>query len=317
MTTTDRRGLIGALLLVALGCSERQEPAAVGTLERQRIELRAEHRETILRLAVAEGARVEPGQVLVELDARRVRSRFDQAAAARDAAQARLDELLRGTRREEVERARAELAAAEATLLESGPEVERVRRLVTEGVAAESQLDRATATHESAVARRRAAESSLERLLNGASVEELEQARAQVSEAAAAVARREIDVERMTVAAPRAGTVDALPFEEGDQPPAGATVAVLLSGDAPYARVYIPAETRPAVRVGQAASVQVDGFEQPFAGRVRAVSSEAAFTPYFALTEHDRGHLAYLAEVDLVDEAAADLPTGLPVEVSF
>jgi HlyD family secretion protein len=50
---------------------------------------------------------------------------------------------------------------------------------------------------------------------------------------------------------------------------------------------------------------------------VRTVSSEASFTPYFALTERDRGHLAYVAEIDLPDQAAGDLPTGLPVEVSF
>jgi HlyD family secretion protein len=47
------------------------------------------------------------------------------------------------------------------------------------------------------------------------------------------------------------------------------------------------------------------------------VASEAAFTPYFALTERDRGHLAYLAEIDLVGETARELPTGLPVEVTF
>jgi HlyD family secretion protein len=32
---------------------------------------------------------------------------------------------------------------------------------------------------------------------------------------------------------------------------------------------------------------------------VRWVSSEAAFTPYFALTERDRGRLSYVAKVDI------------------
>ena len=68
---------------------------------------------------------------------------------------------------------------------------------------------------------------------------------------------------------------------------------------------------------GQTVSVTVDGFGQSFEGRVRFVSREAAFTPYFALTERDRGHFTYVAEIDLVEDAARDLPTGLPVEVSF
>ena len=68
---------------------------------------------------------------------------------------------------------------------------------------------------------------------------------------------------------------------------------------------------------GAKVSVVVDGFAIPFEGKIRMISAEAAFTPYYALTEKDRGHFAYLAEIDLVDDSARDLPTGLPVEVVF
>jgi HlyD family secretion protein len=65
------------------------------------------------------------------------------------------------------------------------------------------------------------------------------------------------------------------------------------------------------------ARVRVDGAEEPFAARVRSVSSDAAFTPFHALTERDRGRLVFLAEVDLEGEAARALPSGVPVEVEF
>ena len=123
--------------------------------------------------------------------------------------------------------------------------------------------------------------------------------------------------ERLVIRATRDGVVDALPFEAGDRPPAGATVAVLLADGPPYARVYVPAAIRPGVRPGSNARVVVDGVATDFAGRVRTVATEAAFTPYFALTERDRGRLSYLAEVELLDAAAADLPAGLPLEVHF
>ena len=48
---------------------------------------------------------------------------------------------------------------------------------------------------------------------------------------------------------------------------------------------------------------------------IRWISSEAAFTPYFALTQHDRSRLSYLAEIDLTD--GGDLPAGIPVEARF
>ena len=63
--------------------------------------------------------------------------------------------------------------------------------------------------------------------------------------------------------------------------------------------------------------MHIDGVEGEFAGRVRTVSHEAAFTPYYALTERDRGRLSYLAKIDLEGEAARELPTGLPLEAEL
>ena len=80
---------------------------------------------------------------------------------------------------------------------------------------------------------------------------------------------------------------------------------------------YVPEPLRVRVRPGLEVSVRIDGIDDALAGRVRSVSHEAVFTPYYALTERDRSRLAYLAEVDLVDPHARDLPTGIPVEVVF
>jgi HlyD family secretion protein len=60
----------------------------------------------------------------------------------------------------------------------------------------------------------------------------------------------------------------------------------------------------------------VDGLKT-YQGKVRYVSSEAAFTPYYALTQRDRSRLSYLAEIDFTEASAANLPGGVPVEVTF
>jgi HlyD family secretion protein len=46
------------------------------------------------------------------------------------------------------------------------------------------------------------------------------------------------------------------------------------------------------------------------------VEAESSFTPYFALTRHDRGRLSFVAEVTLPDDGQR-LPDGVPVEVTF
>ena len=91
---------------------------------------------------------------------------------------------------------------------------------------------------------------------------------------------------------------------------------VILGGEQPYARVYVPENLRARVTPGTRASIRMDGLESTIEGRVRWVSSEAAFTPYFALTERDRGRLSYVAKVD-ISESRDRLPDGIPVEVEF
>jgi len=310
--------LIVALALVAVtGCENAGPPVAVGTLERDRIELRAEQQEPILEILVVEGDEVGRGDVLARLDARRTRARLEATNAARDVAAARLAEVGRGARSEEIDEARARLEEARAEMIRRQPDLDRARSLVAKGVEPQSVLDSAQASFAAAEARRDAARANLERLLNGATVEELDQARAEFALREAETMEIAIQLDRLTVLAPRDGRIDALPFKVGDEPPVGSAVVVMLADDAPYARVYIPMEVRPSVSAGDVVTVAVEGIDRPFAGRVRTVSSEAAFTPYFALTERDRGRLAYLAEIDLTEKAAAELPTGIPVEVDF
>ena len=126
-----------------------------------------------------------------------------------------------------------------------------------------------------------------------------------------------VRAERLSVRAPTDARVDALPYELGERPAAGAVVAVLLANDAPYARVYVPEPVRASVVPGTPAVVRIDGVEEPLAARVRSVSQEAAFTPYFALNQRDRGRLVFVAKLDFEGDAARELPSGLPLEAEF
>lgn len=289
----------------------------VGTLERDRIELIAEAQEPIVEILVREGQQVQTGDLLVRLDESRFAAQHAQAQAARDRTAARLAELVRGPRTEKIAEARARLQGVESTLREARRDLTRIKSLFEQEVVPEARLDQALTRYDGARSRRNEARVMLQRLLEGTTSEELDQARAAVSEAEAALTEIQIRAQRLHIQAPQPGQIDALPYEVGERPPPGAVVVVMLGDTAPYARVYVPEPRRVYVQPGLAAQVWVDGMEQALSGRVRVVSSEAAFTPFLALTERDRSRLTYVAEVDMIDPQAATLPTGLPVEVSF
>ncbi len=308
-----RRLLLSALLLAALtGCTDADKPL-LGTLEWDRVSLPAEASEVLLRIAVAEGERVEAGQLLLELDPRRQDARIAQARAEVEQAAAHLAELSNGARSETIDAARADLARNRAELTDAERSFSRIAELYQRQQVAIAELDRARAARDQASAATRSAEAQLRELTNGTRPEQLEQAAAALEAARGNLAQLQVGREHLSLRAPRAGLVDALPFKVGDQPPAGAELVSLLVGEQPYARVFIPASIRAQVSVGDVMRVFVEGVEQPFQARVRSIRSEAAFTPYYALTGDDASRLMYRAELVLQGEAARQLPAGLPL----
>ena len=296
--------------------SEDDDSRIVGQLESDRIEIRSEFFEPIVEIAVIEGQRVSSGDLLLRQDDRRIRFRISETEAALAQSQARLDELIRGPRKEQIDAGRASVDGARRELNFRKNEYERAQQIFERELASPDRLDRAKAALDRAEATLEFEHARLQEMLSGTTVEELAQAGQAVQQVEARLASLQIDLDRHQPKAPVDGIIDSRLFEPGEQPAIGQPMLILLSGAQPYARIYIPESQRVHVRPGTAAWVYVDGLTEPLAGAVRWVSSEAAFTPYFALTEHDRGRLSFLAKVDILG-ARDRLPDGVPVEVQL
>lgn len=311
------RGILVAgwlFLASASGCDWHDDPyRVVGYLESDRVEISAETAEPIVRIPVAEGQAVTAGELLLEQDTSRIEAEIAAAEAVLAQARARLDELVRGPRNEQIAAARAAVAGAGEALELRRLEHDRARRVYERKLTSRESLDRAKAALEVAQSELAMQEARLDELLEGTTVEELRQAEGAVREAEARVTRLSVDLRRHSAFAPADSLVDSILFEPGERPRPGQPMIILLAGEQPYARVYVPESIRVAVETGTPARVYVDGRDAPLEGRVRWVSSDAAFTPYFALTEHDRGRLSFAAEIDILD-AASRLPDGVPVE---
>ena len=304
-------------LVVLAACSADDDPnRVVGELASDRVELVAESNEPIIEILVAEGTVVSAGELLLRQDARRASARLAEAEGALREAAARQAELVRGPRQELIAAARANLQGAEKELSFRQADYERVRAIAERDLAAQGDLDQARASLDAAYAMRDLRRAELEERLAGTTIEELDQAEAAVVQAEARRVSALIDVERHDIRAPVDGIADTRLFEVGERPDPGQPVMVLLAGTQPHARVYVPERLRAQIRPGSKATLYVDGFGEPLRGRVRWVASESAFTPYFALTERDRGRLSFIAKIDL-DEDRERLPDGVPLEAVF
>lgn len=316
-----RRSMRLAAMLAALAglaACGTPPPQALGTLEYDRIALPAPAAERIVGIDVREGQAVAAGDRLLQLDDTRTRAQLDALQAQALQSRGALSELEAGPRAEAIAQARATLAAAQAQARDARAYFARLEPLGQQRLVAAADVDRARAAAGSADAQVRALREALLELEHGTRGERLAQGEAAVQAAEAQAAAQRATLARLALVAPRDGRVDSLPYRLGDEAPVGAPLAVLLVGDAPYARVYVPEPIRADVKVGGRAQVFVDGRDAVFPGTVRMIRSEPTFTPYYALTGDDAARLSWLAEVQLdAGAGVADLPAGLPARVEF
>ncbi len=299
------------------GCGNDENPyRVVGQLASDRYEITAESSEPITAIHVAEGQDVAAGDILVVQDPRRAEARLAQADAALAQAQARLDELVRGPRAEQIAAARASVEGASRDLEFREAEMQRTQEVHARGLISPEDLDKAKAALDAAESNLDLRQAQLEELLTGTTVEELAQAQQAMKQAAAVRDAALIDLERHTLVSPVDGIADTRLFEQGERPSPGQPVMIVLGGQQPYARVFVPETIRVNIAPGTSARLFVDGLDAVLDGQVRWVASDAAFTPYYALTERDRGRLSFVAKVDITT-ARPRLPDGIPVEVEF
>ncbi|AVT46317.1 HlyD family secretion protein [Shewanella baltica] len=307
--------VLGCLLLPLAACTQ-ESPNVLGTVERDRLTLTAPVGELITQVNVVEGQQVKAGEVLLTLDSTSANARLALRQAELEQAKAKLSEAVTGARLEDIERAKAVLDGANASVKEAQRAFERTNRLYATKVLSQADLDTARAARDTSLAKQAEAEQSLRLLENGTRSEQLEQAKAAVAAASASVAIEQKALADLSLVAARDAVVDTLPWRVGDRIAAGTQLIGLLASEDPYVRVYLPATWLDRVKAGDKVNIRVDGREMPIAGTVRNIRSQPAYTPFYALNERDRARLMYLTDIT-ISAAGQDLPTGMALAVEL
>jgi HlyD family secretion protein len=307
---------ISCFFIFLTACDHASQNLALGTLERERIAHTATANEVVVELPVPQGTLVKKGSLLVKLDDRLQKAAVDKAAAQVAQAQANLEKLRHGARKEEVAAARANVAGARAALTESEASYARILNLKEQKLVSQSDLDKALANRDASLATLNRYEEALLELTNGAREEDLRAAEAELNSALATLAAEEKHLEDLSVVATRDGILDNLPWNLGERATVGSPLAIVLAGAAPYARIYVPEPYRVRLKVGDELMVHVDGIDTPITGRLHWIATEPAFTPYYALNQEESSRLMYRAEVQLPDNQAG-LPNGVPAQVEL
>jgi HlyD family secretion protein len=303
--------------LSALACSNGRDMgviAASGTIEAIEVNVASKVGGQIERLAVGEGARVAPGDLIAEIDHAALDIQLRQAEAGVDLARAQLLLLRNGARREDIQQAEAGLKQTEANLRVASDDARRMRELLRTGSVTRKQADDAEARLTVAEAQHSAAAESLTKLRRFARPEEIQAAEARLAQAEAARDLLAKTIADCAIAAPAGGIVTHKAVEAGELVTAGATLVTLTELDSVHVMLYLTELEVGRVRLGDAADVEIDAFPgRPFPGRVTYISPEAEFTPKNVQTKEDRVKLVFGIKVEIENREGL-LKPGLPAD---
>ena len=304
-----------------------------GVVEGEGADLSARLGARITSVLVEEGATIEEGAVLVELDCDEPEARLAQAQAQLEATRAQAEaahsQAEAATNQSQAARAsigaaggqlaalsaQRDVAAREAERVESMGEHAAVSRrdqaaAAASGLEAQAQAARAS---RSATQRQAAAASSQAR----AASSQADAAERSVAAVEALVRTAQLAVDECRIVSPRAGVVERIYYEVGELVMPGSTVARVIDPRFVRATFYLPNTDIDEASVGAEASVEVDAYPgRTFEATVRRIGLEAEFTPRNVQTRSDRDRLVYPVEVR-IENTQLLLRPGMPVTVTL
>jgi len=285
-----------------------------GIIEITEVDVAFEVPGTIAERYAEEGALLDKGEPIARLDDREYQLQVERATAAKAAAEARYQLLVKGPRGQDIDQALAAVDAAEADMQMAQREFQRAKALHDSHIVSQNEFDRVANTYTSAQKARDRARAQLSMLQEGSRTEDLAAGRAMLREAEKALELAELNLSRCKLFAPIAGRVLSKNREAGESALPGASVITLGDLTRPWLNLYIGERDLGRVSLGMPAQVTVDSFPtRPFPGKVSFISEKAEFTPKNIQTQDERVKLVYRVKIELENRDQV-LKAGMPAD---
>lgn len=232
--------IAAAVVAVSFWLVYRQPPQLIqGMADCDTVYVSAKITARVRELRVREGDRVQPGQLLFELDGPEVTARHLQALAALATAKAQDEKAREGTRREEIQAAEATWRRSVAAVTLARLTKNRTDQLVKDNFVSRQKLDETQAQLDEAIAAERLSRAQYEQALAGARKQDRAAAAAQVDQAQGALAEAQATRDEVTGRAPLSAEISKRLADVGEVVPAGQPVFALADLEHMWVALYV------------------------------------------------------------------------------
>ena len=303
------------LLLAA--CGSQPPPGLPGYVEGEYVQVAAPLAGRITAVNVSRGAQVAQDAPLFSFDAEREQGAAAEAEQRVSAAQARLADLRKGRRPEELDVIRAQLRQARAQQDLATAQFKRQTEMRIKGLSSDEQVDQSGALARAAEARVQELQHQLGVAELSARSDAISAADAEVKGAQAQLAQARWQLAQKSASAPAAGSIEEVYFRAGEWAPAGAPVVSLLPPQNRKLRFFVPEPLLGSLRAGAAVRVRCDGCGEAMGASISFIAAEAEFTPPVLYGREQRDRLVYRVEAQPAPADAPRLHPGQPVDIEL
>lgn len=307
------------LLLFFYGCGNNGENVIEesGTIEATNIIVSSKTAGTIDNIINDEGAKVNSGDMIMTIDHELYDIQLKQAKAAYKFAQAQLDLLIKGARKEDKAQAEEMMKQAEANFNLAQKNKERFENLYSSQAVTKKQYDEVLTGFEVAQAQFNSAKENYTKVKNIARPEEIKQAKAKVEQTEAAVNLIEKNIRDCNVTSPMPGFIVKSFVEIGEM--VSPMTALFKISDLSVVElvVYVSEENLGKVKLGQRVEISTDSYEEKtYEGKIVYISPEAEFTPKNIQTKDERTKLVFAVKIEIPNNNF-ELKPGMPADATI
>lgn len=268
-------------------------------------------------MKVAEGDRVEKGQLLYVLSTPELDAKLAQAEAVKSAAAALDAAAVAGARIQQIEAALNMWEKAQAGLELARKTYERVKNLYDQGVVPTQKLDEATANYEAMKATAQAAKAQYDMAADGARKEDKEAAAARVRQAEGAVSEVESYIGDAMVYSPVAGEVSTIVAQQGELVGSGYPVVAILDMSDLWVTFNVKETLLPKIKVGTRMTAYVPALDRDVELEVSYIAVQADFATWAATRTQGGFDIRTFAVKARLTGDAGQLRPGMSVLVDW
>ncbi len=262
-----------------------------------------------------EGDQVEKGQILARISKVDLALQYNQTVAAYQASQSKLDDLLAGSRRDEILSYEAAMIAAQENRDKAASDYERFEKLYQSGAISAQNLDNYRVALTTAEGTLKQNQASYRVAILGTRTDAISTQRHVVEQSKASMEAAQALLNDTDVKSPISGRILSKNYEVGEFISAGAPIATLGDLSDCWVKIYVPSNLLGNIRLGQEAEVRIDSFpSKVFKGIIRDIATEAEFTPRQTITKGERATLVFAVKV-YVENPESVFKPGMPADV--